>query len=71
MSATPAVLERHAAAVEAEMRAAFSDSDLPIYAMARYALGWEDQQGRPANAAGKGARSALVMLGADAISAQS
>ncbi len=70
MSAAPAALERHAAAVEAEMRAAFGQSDLPIYQMARYALGWEDQHGQPANAAGKGARSALVMLGADAISAE-
>lgn len=70
MSETPAALDRHASAVEAEMRAAFDESELPIYQMARYALGWEDQHGRPAQASGKGARAALTMLGADAISSE-
>ena len=70
MSVSPAALSRHADAVEAEMRAAFPDSDLPIYGMARYALGWQDQHGTPAYASGKGARAALAMLGADAISAR-
>ena len=69
MIATPAALTRHHAVVQAEMRAAFPDVDLPIYDMARYALGWLDEQGTPASASGKGARAALTMLGAEAISA--
>ena len=65
----PAALERHARAVEAEMREAMAGRDLPIYGYARYALGWQDQRGEPADAAGKGARAALCMLGAEAASA--
>ena len=49
------------------MRAAFPSGSLPIYDMARYALGWQDENGEPANASGKGARAALTMLGAEAI----
>ena len=67
MSDPPAALSRHHAAVQAEMRAAFPEADLPIYDMARYALGWLDEHGQPANASGKGARAALTMLGAEAI----
>jgi len=68
MSDTPTALTRYHEAVQAEMRAAFPDVDLPIYDMARYALGWLDQQGNPASASGKGARAALTMLGAEAVS---
>lgn len=67
MIGTPAALTRHHKAVQTEMRAAFPDVDLPIYDMARYALGWLDEQGNPTNASGKGARAALTMLGAEAI----
>ena len=49
------------------MRAAFPVGSLPIYDMARYALGWQAENGEPANASGKGARAALTMLGAEAI----
>ena len=68
MITTPTALSRHHEAVQSEMRAAFPDVDLPIYDMARYALGWLDEQGGPASASGKGARAALTMLGAEAIS---
>lgn len=73
----PAALTRHTAAVEAEMRATVDAAaaggglELPIHEMARYALGWIDQQGKPDDAAGKRARPALCMLGAAAISADS
>ncbi len=67
MIATPAALSRYHEAVQSEMRAAFPDVELPIYDMARYALGWLDEQGNPANASGKGARAALTMLGAESI----
>ena len=67
MIATPAALTRYHQAVQSEMRAAFPDVELPIYDMARYALGWLDEQGNAASASGKGARAALTMLGAAAI----
>ena len=67
MAAPPTALTRHHEAVQAEMRAAFPSVSLPIYDMARYALGWLDQAGGPADASGKGARAALAMLGAEAI----
>lgn len=69
MTATPSALTRYHALVQDEMRAAFPDADLPIYDMARYAVGWLDEAGQPADASGKGARAALTMLGAEAISA--
>ena len=68
MTSTPSALTRHQRLVQDEMRASFPEADLPIYDMARYALGWLDEVGRPANASGKGARAALTMLGAEAIS---
>ncbi len=67
MTTPPIALTRHHDAVQAEMRAAFPSVLLPIHEMARYALGWLDQAGGPANASGKGARAALAMLGAEAI----
>ncbi len=69
MTATPSALTRYHRLVQDEMRAAFPEADLPIYDMARYAVGWLDEVGRPADASGKGARAALTMLGAEAISA--
>ena len=68
----PDALTRYTAAVDAEMRAtlagrAVQDGQQDIYDMARYALGWQDAAGHPTDAAGKGARAALCMLGAEAI----
>ncbi len=67
MTSTPAALTRHHQAVQAEMQAAFPAVTLPIYDMGRYALGWLDKAGEPADASGKGARAALTMIGAEAI----
>ena len=67
MTAAPSALTRYHRLVQEEMRAAFPEADLPIYDMARYAVGWLDEAGRPADASGKGARAALTMLGAEAI----
>ena len=70
----PDAFTRHAAAVEAEMRATLDAAaargglELPIHDMARYALGWIDRHGQPDSAAGKRARPALCMLGAAAVS---
>lgn len=69
MPDTPSALTRFHEAVQAEMRASFPASNWPIYDMARYALGWMDEHGEPADASGKGARAALTMLGGEAISA--
>ena len=72
--ALPTAFTRHAAAVEAEMRAALDAAaargglELPIHDMARYALGWINRHGQPDSAAGKRARPALCMLGAAAVS---
>ncbi len=74
MSTTPAALSRYRATVHAEMRASFPDAVSavqPIYDFARYALGWQDEAGVSADASGKGARAALTMLGAEAISQDS
>ncbi len=71
MIAVPEALARYHELVLPEMRASFPPASLaaqPIYDFARYALGWQDEQGRPANASGKGARAALTMLGAAAVS---
>ena len=71
MREPPSALTRYHESVQAEMRASFPESAeaaRPIYDFARYALGWQDEHGEPANASGKGARAALTMLGAEAIS---
>lgn len=65
----PAALARHHDGIQAEMKAALEGRKLPIYDYARYALGWIDRHGAPADAAGKGARGALCMLAAEAVSA--
>ena len=53
MTETPAALTRYHETVQAEMRAAFPAVSLPIYDMARYALGWLDEAGRPASGVGQ------------------
>ncbi|HLF09241.1 MAG TPA: polyprenyl synthetase family protein [Dehalococcoidia bacterium] len=57
---------RYSAAVLRELRSAFGDSSLPLYAMMRYHLGWEDVDGRPAEVGGKGLRPLLCLLGCEA-----
>ncbi len=66
MSAGPQELvapsTRYSAAVLRELRSAVGDSSLPLYAMMRYHLGWEDVDGRPAEVGGKGLRPLLCLL---------
>ncbi len=64
----PLVLAQPREAVLAEMRAVVGDRALPIYAMARYALGWIEADGGPrSEPAGKGIRPALAVLAGRAI----
>ena len=64
----PFVLAQPREAVLAEMRAALGDRSLPIYAMARYALGWVEADGGPrTDPAGKGIRPALAVLAGRAV----
>ena len=64
----PPVLAQPREAVLAEMRAVVGDRSLPIYAMARYALGWIEADGGPrSEPAGKGIRPALAVLAGRAI----
>jgi geranylgeranyl diphosphate synthase type I len=61
-----ALTSRYAAAVLAEMRAAVGRASLPLYAMIRYHLGWEDAEGRAAEEGGKGLRPVLCLLACEA-----
>jgi geranylgeranyl diphosphate synthase type I len=64
------ILTRDRPDIDAEMRAVLGDRDLPIFDMARYALGWLDTEGQPrANGAGKGLRPVLCLLAAEAVNA--
>ena len=64
----PLVLAQPREAVLAEMRAVVGDRTLPIYGMARYALGWVEADGAPrTEAAGKGIRPALAVLAGQAL----
>ncbi len=50
------------------MRTVLAGRDLPIYDMARYALGWQEANGHVLeNGGGKGLRPALCLLTADAV----
>ena len=64
----PLVLAQPREAVQAEMRAVVGDRTLPIYGMARYALGWTEADGAPrTEPAGKGIRPALAVLAGQAL----
>ena len=64
------ILARDRPAIDAEMRAVIGDRDLPVFDMARYALGWLDADGNPhPGSAGKGLRPVLCLLSAEAIDA--
>ena len=63
----PQPLRRDRALVRQEMGAVCADRTLPIYDMARYALGWTEADGSPrGGAVGKGLRPALCLLTAAA-----
>ncbi len=64
------ILTRNRPAIDAEMRAVLGDRHLPVFDMARYALGWLDADGRPnPGGGGKGLRPVLCVLAAEAIDA--
>lgn len=59
----PAALDRYREMVQRELRETFPPSDLALYRMLRYHLGWVDQDDRPtAQGGGKGLRPTLCIL---------
>lgn len=63
----PPALTAHLPALEAALRAAVGEERGELAAAARYVMGWEDERGRPASAAGKRIRPALCLLAAEAL----
>ncbi|MFH1485163.1 MAG: polyprenyl synthetase family protein [Chloroflexota bacterium] len=62
------ILRRYRAEINAELRAAIGESQLPLYQMLRYHLGWVDQLGRPRQAeAGKLLRPTLCLMACEAV----
>lgn len=67
---TPAVLERARLLVEPALREAVDSLDANLRLPITYHLGWTDREGAPSDAgSGKGVRSALTVLGAEAVGA--
>lgn len=65
--AAPAALGRHRAALEEALQAAIGDEPAALVAASRYVMGWQDADGRPANATGKRIRPSLCLLAAEAV----
>ena len=63
----PPALTAHLPALETALRAAVGEERGELAAAARYVMGWEDERGRPASAAGKRIRPALCLLAAEAL----
>lgn len=63
----PPALTAHLPALEAALRDAVGEERGELAAAARYVMGWEDEHGRPASAAGKRIRPALCLLAAEAL----
>ena len=68
---TPQILERARALVEPSLRHAVEQLDPQIAPLALYHFGWADEHGQPttASSGGKGIRSALAVLSAEAAGA--
>ena len=61
-------LARYRREVDQYLRSFLSAKDPPLlYRMARYHLGWEDADGRPVDAGGKGLRPSLCLLACEAL----
>ena len=61
-------LARYRREVDQYLRSFLSAQDPPLlYRMARYHLGWEDAEGRPLDAGGKGLRPSLCLLTCEAL----
>jgi len=61
----PALLSRHSEMLEEALRDAVGRDNDPLQAAARYVMGWEDADGRPASNRGKRIRPALCLLAAE------
>ena len=67
-TALPNVFSRYRSDVRAGLKAVFPDSTTPLYGMLRYHLGWQDEQGLPADAnVGKEVRPALCLFACEAV----
>ncbi|MBI5947627.1 MAG: polyprenyl synthetase family protein [Chloroflexi bacterium] len=67
MASPPASLLRHRAELEAALKAAVGTDPGGLAASARYAMGWEDRDGRPTAAGGKRIRPSLCLMAAEAV----
>ena len=63
----PPALTVHLPALEDALHAAVGEERGALAAAARYVMGWEDDEGRPASAEGKRIRPALCLLAAEAL----
>ncbi len=63
----PSALTAHLEALEDALRAAVGTDAGGLAASARYVMGWEDEEGRPATTGGKRIRPALCLLAAEAL----
>ena len=61
----PELLSRHSEALEQALRDAVGHEQTAIEAAARYVMGWEDADGRPASNTGKRIRPFLCLLAAE------
>lgn len=66
-AAPPSSLTRHLALIERGLRAAVGDDPAALHGAARYVMGWEEQDGRPAESGGKRIRPALALLAAEVV----
>lgn len=65
----PKAFNTYRPVLESEFRAALSDSDLPLYDMLRYHMGWLDQSGQPTSGSswGKGLRPMMCLFSCEAV----
>ena len=64
----PSLLTRYREDIDSALRTTLADRHLPLYAMLRYHLGWQDERGRPvAGAGGKALRPALCLFACEAL----
>lgn len=64
----PAIFDRYRQDVDAELRSALPNGDLPLHEAMRYHLGWIDQAGKPiSGGGGKALRPCLCLLACEAL----
>lgn len=65
----PAIFDRYRQDIDAELRSALPEGDLPMHRAMRYHLGWIDQSGQPVSGSGgKALRPCLCLLACEALS---